>query len=265
MPIRSSSAPTVRRRENQRTSVEGQRGLRGDALGQSLPPFAERRGAAAPEFDRAMVRSPAVLVVGLTGGIGSGKSTVAARLADGGAVVIDADAIVRELQAPGGEAYVGIVEHFGPEVVAADGTLDRPALAALVFGDDAARSDLNRLTHPLVGREMATRMAAQAETDNVVVLDIPLLAERGRGAYPVAGVVVVDCPVDVAVGRLVEHRGFAEADARARVAAQISREERRAIADLVIDNSGDLDALEAQLPGIWTWLEELRTASSTPT
>ena len=205
-----------------------------------------------------------MLVVGLTGGIGSGKSTVSSLLAGRGAVIVDADAIVRELQAPGGEAYVGIVERFGPEVVAADGTLDRPALAALVFSDDAARADLNRLTHPLVGREMATRMAAQASTDNIVVLDIPLLAERGRSSYPVAGVIVVDCPVDVAVGRLVEHRGFTEADARARVAAQISREERRAIADVVLDNGGTLEELEAQLDGVWTWLEELRAAPPAP-
>lgn len=204
-----------------------------------------------------------MLVVGLTGGIGSGKSTVSARLADRGAVIIDADAIVRELQAPGGDAYVGIVERFGPAVVATDGTLDRPALAALVFSDDAARADLNSLTHPLVGREMATRMAAQAATDNIVVLDIPLLAERGRGAYPVAGVVVVDCPVEVAVARLVEHRGFSEQDARARVAAQISREDRRAIADVVLDNGGTLPQLEAQLDGVWTWLEDLRATPPT--
>lgn len=203
-----------------------------------------------------------MLVVGLTGGIGSGKSTVSSLLASRGAVIIDADAIVRELQAPGGEAYVAIVERFGAGVVAADGTLDRPALAALVFSDEAARADLNKLTHPLVGREMATRMAAQAETDNIVVLDIPLLAERGRGAYPVAGVIVVDCPVDVAVARLVEFRGFTEDDARARVAAQISREERRAIADVVIDNGGSIDQLEAQIDAVWTWLEDLRSAAA---
>lgn len=179
-------------------------------------------------------------------------------LAARGAVIVDADAIVRELQAPGGEAYVGIVERFGTGVVATDGTLDRPALAALVFSDDAARADLNKLTHPLVGREMASRMAAQAETDNIVVLDIPLLAERGRGAYPVAGVIVVDCPTDVAVARLVEFRGFTEEDARARIAAQTSREERRAIADVVIDNGGTLEQLEEQIAGVWTWLEGLR-------
>lgn len=203
-----------------------------------------------------------MLVVGLTGGIGSGKSTVSSRLAARGAVIIDADAIVRELQAPGGEAFVGIVERFGPGVVAADGTLDRPALAAIVFADEAARADLNQLTHPLVGREMANRMAAQAQTDNIVVLDIPLLAERGRSAYPVAGVIVVDCPVDVAVARLVAHRGFAEDDARARVAAQISREERRAIADVIVDNGGTLEELEEQVAGVWTWLEQLRAAAA---
>lgn len=175
--------------------------------------------------------------------------------------MLDADAIVRELQAPGGEAYVGIVERFGPEVVADDGTLDRPALAAIVFADDSARTDLNRLTHPLVGRVMAERMAAQAATDNIVVLDIPLLAERGRSSYPVAGVIVVDCPIDVAVSRLVEHRGFSEDDARARVAAQISRDERRAIADVVIDNGGSLDDLSAQIDTTWTWLEGLRSAA----
>jgi dephospho-CoA kinase len=206
-----------------------------------------------------MLRSASVLVVGLTGGIGSGKSTVSSLLASRGAVIIDADAIVRELQAPGGEAYVGIVERFGPGVVAADGTLDRPALAALVFNDEAARADLNRLTHPLVGREMMTRMAAQATTDNIVVMDIPLLTERGgKGAYPVVAIIVVDCPVDVAVGRLVEFRGFTEADARARVAAQISREERVAIADRVIDNGGSVADLERQVAALWPWLEELR-------
>ena len=208
-----------------------------------------------------MVRSAAVLLVGLTGGIGSGKSTVSTMLVERGAVLIDADAIVRELQAPGGEAFVAIVERFGNGVVGADGGLDRPALASLVFGDPEALADLNAITHPLVGREMAARMAAQAETDNVVVLDIPLLAERGgKRAYPVAAVVVVDCPVDVAVARLVAYRGFSEEDARSRVAAQISREERRAIADRVIDNSGDVEALTAQVDDLWTWLLALRDA-----
>jgi dephospho-CoA kinase len=210
-----------------------------------------------------MLRSASVLVVGLTGGIGSGKSTVSGLLADRGAVIIDADAIVRELQAPGGEAYVGIVDRFGAGVVAADGTLDRPALAALVFNDEAARADLNKLTHPLVGREMMARLAAEAATDHVVVMDIPLLAERGgKGAYPVAAIIVVDCPVDVAVSRLVEFRGFSEADARARVAAQISREERLAIADRVVDNGGTVESLERQVAELWVWLEQLRAEAA---
>lgn len=207
-----------------------------------------------------MLRSAAVLLVGLTGGIGSGKSTVSAMLAERGAVVIDADAIVREIQAPGGLAYQGIVDRFGPGVVLDDGTLDRPALAAIVFNDEEARQDLNKLTHPFVGQVMAERIAANAPTDNVVILDIPLLAERGREAYGVAGVIVVDCPVDEAVRRLVEYRGFDEADARARIAAQVSREDRLAMADFVVDNSGSLESLPPQVDACWAWLTELRTS-----
>ncbi len=199
-----------------------------------------------------------MLVVGLTGGIGSGKSTVSGLLAERGAVIIDADAIVRELQAPGGEAYAAIVERFGPDVVLVDGTLDRAGLAELVFSDEAARADLNAITHPLVGRVMAERMAAQAGTDRVVVLDVPLMAERGRAAYPVAAVIVVDCPVEVAVRRLVEHRGFSADDARARVAAQVSREQRLAMADFVIDNSGPPEALAPQIEALWTSLQQLK-------
>lgn len=206
-----------------------------------------------------MVRSPAVVVVGLTGGIGSGKSTVSRLLAERGAVVVDADAIVRELQEPGGEAYAAIVDRFGPSVVAPDGTLDRGALASVVFADAGARADLQGLTWPLVGRVMAERIAAHAGGDAVVVLDVPMLAERGRGAYPVAGVIVVDAPVEVAVARLVEQRGFSEADARARAAAQMSREERRPVADVVVDNSGSLSDLEAQVDEVWAWIERLRS------
>ena len=214
---------------------------------------------------RRMVRSAVVLLVGLTGGIGSGKSTVSARLVAHGAVRVDADAIGRELQAPGGEAFVAMVERFGDGIVAADGTLDRAAVAALVFGDADALKDLNGITHPLVGREMASRMAAQAATDNIVVLDIPLLAERGgKGAYPVAVVVVVDCPVDVAVERLVSYREYSEEDARARIAAQISRDERRAIADRVIDNSGSLEDLKPQVDDLWAWLVAMRDSPSPP-
>lgn len=210
-----------------------------------------------------MLRSARVLLVGLTGGIGSGKSTVSAMLAERGAVIIDADAIVREIQQPGGLAYKGIVDRFGPEVVAGDGTLDRAALAAIVFNDEGARQDLNNLTHPLVGQVMAERIGANAATDNIVVLDIPLLVERGREVYGVAGVIVVDCPVEEAVRRLVDHRGFTEADARARVAAQVSREDRLAMADFVVDNAGPVEALAAQVDACWAWLQELRSSAAT--
>lgn len=198
-----------------------------------------------------------MIAVGLTGGIGSGKSTVSALLAGRGAVVVDADAIVREIQAPGGVAYEGIVRRFGPGIVSADGSIDRPALAALVFADATARADLQRLTHPHVARVMAERLAAEAAGERVVVLDVPLLAEGGRAAYPVAGVIVVDCPVDVAVGRLVAQRGLTLDEARARIAVQASREERLAVADLVIDNSGTLDDLAGEVDRAWTWIASL--------
>jgi dephospho-CoA kinase len=203
-----------------------------------------------------------VRLVGLTGGIGSGKSTVSAALAVRGAVVVDADAIVHELQAPGQPVFEAIVERFGREVVAADGTLDRPALAAVVFGDDQALADLNRLTHPAVGAEIAGRVAAVAGTDRVVVLDVPLMVESGR--YQVSGLLVVDCPVEVAVARLVASRGMDEADARARIARQASREERLARADHVIDNSGPPDGLEPQIEAAWRWMQTLPEAPPGP-
>ncbi len=193
-----------------------------------------------------------MITVGLTGGIGSGKSTVSALLAEHGAVIIDADAITRELQQPGQPVLAAIVERFGPEVLRDDGTLDRPALAARVFGDPELLKDLNAIVHPAVGAEIARRLAALAGTDAVVVLDIPLLVESGR--YRVAGVIVVDVDPEVAVERLVRFRAMDEADARARMARQASRAERAARADRVIDNSGDLDALKAQVDEVWQWI-----------
>jgi len=200
-----------------------------------------------------------VVVVGLTGGIGSGKSTVARLLAERGARVVDADVVARAVVAPGGPAHDAVVERFGADVVAGDGSLNRPALAALVFGDEAARRDLNGIVHPAVHDEMLREVAAAAEADpeGVVVLDVPLLAEVGRERYPVAGVLVVDAPVDTAVARLVAERGFTPDDARARVAAQASREERLAIADEVIDNGGDLDHLRAEVDRAWAWVQTL--------
>lgn len=197
-----------------------------------------------------------MLLIGLTGGIGSGKSTVSARLAERGAVVIDADAIVRELQAPGQPVLAAMVERFGPAIVDAEGTLRRQAVADLVFGDDEALADLNAIVHPAVGEEIARRLAAEAATDHVVILDVPLLVESGRD--DLAGMIVVDVDPDVAVERLVARRGFTEADARARVARQVSRHERVARADVVVDNHGSLADLDAQIDGVWTWIEGLR-------
>ncbi|MBK9181321.1 MAG: dephospho-CoA kinase [Acidimicrobiales bacterium] len=194
-------------------------------------------------------------LVGLTGGIGAGKSTVSALLAERGAVIVDADAITRQLQAPGEPVFAAIVERFGTGVVAPDGLLDRPALAAIVFSDPAALADLNAIVHPAVGAEIARRIEAERVTDHVVVLDIPLLVESGRSGM--AGVIVVDVAPEVAVARLVGQRGFDEADARARIANQASREERVARADVVIDNSGDRDELARRVDEVWAWIQRL--------
>ncbi|HEX9994713.1 MAG TPA: dephospho-CoA kinase [Acidimicrobiales bacterium] len=196
-----------------------------------------------------------MVVIGLTGGIGSGKSTVSAMLAERGAVVVDADAIVRDLQRPGTPVFRAMVERFGPGIVAPDGTLDRAAVAAIAFADPAALADLNAIVHPAVGEEIARRLAEEAPTDHVVVLDVPLLVESGRG--DLAGVVVVDVDPDVAVARLVAQRGMTEADARARMARQASREERLARADRVVDNSGTVDDLRRRVDEVWAWARSL--------
>jgi dephospho-CoA kinase len=197
-----------------------------------------------------------VLVIGLTGGIGSGKSTVSALLAAKGAVVVDADAIVRDVQRPGTPVFAAMVERFGPGIVAADGTLDREAVADRVFGDPDALAALNAIVHPAVGAEIARRMQELATTDAVVVLDVPLMVES-RNAYPVAGLLVVDVDPEVALRRVVEQRGMREEDVRARMARQASREQRLARADRVIDNSGTLDDLRAQVDDAWAWVAGL--------
>ena len=192
-----------------------------------------------------------MLVLGLTGGIGSGKSTVAALLAEHGAVIIDADGIAREVVAPGGPAHEALVARFG--------TTDRPAIAAIVFQDPHALADLNAIVHPAVGAEIIRRLAEHADTDDVVILDLPLLVETGgRDRYPVAAVVVVDAPVKVVVERLVQQRGMAESDARARIAAQATRAERSAAADFVIDNSGTIEQLREEVERCWSWMRSLR-------
>jgi dephospho-CoA kinase len=199
-----------------------------------------------------------VLVVGLTGGIGSGKSTVSALLAARGAVIVDADAIVRDVQQPGTPTFTAMVERFGPGIVGPDGSLDREAVADIVFGDPDALADLSRIVHPEVGAEIARRMQELEPTDHVVVLDVPLLVES-KNRYPVAGLLVVDLDPEVAVTRLVAARGMREDDVRARMARQAAREERLARADRVIDNGGTVEELEAQVDAAWTWIEGLRS------
>ena len=199
-----------------------------------------------------------MILVGLTGGIGSGKSTVSRLLAERGAVIVDADAITRELQQPGQPVLDAIVERFGEGVLTPSGELDRAGLAAIVFADADALADLNRIVHPAVRAEMARRIDAARDSAAVVVLDIPLLAENPREGL--AATIVVDTPVDVAVDRLVRHREMNADDARARAARQASREERAANADRVVDNSGGPEALEAQVDELWTWLQALPQA-----
>jgi dephospho-CoA kinase len=192
-----------------------------------------------------------MLAVGLTGGIGSGKSAVADLLVARGAVLIDADQLARDVVAPGGPAYQPLIDRFGTGIVAADGTIDRPALAAVAFADDAARADLNGITHPAIGLAMIEARDALAETDHVVVLAIPLLTALHRETMKLDKVVVVDCPTDIALQRLLTQRGMDRADAEARIKAQISREERKKGADYVLDNSGNRTALEAEVARLW--------------
>lgn len=205
-----------------------------------------------------------VLALGLTGGIGSGKSTVGAMLVERGAVLVDADLLARQAVSPGSEGLARVVERFGPSLLLPDGSLDRPRLAGLVFSDPAARADLDAIVHPLVGAAMAVRLAEEAATDHVVVLDIPLLAETGRSRYSLAGVLVVDCPVDIAIERLVSGRQMERADAEARVAAQATREERLALADFVIVNMGTMEELAQMVGRAWEWIERLQAETAPP-
>jgi len=198
-----------------------------------------------------------VLLLGLTGGIGSGKSTVSALLAEKGAVIIDADAITRSVQQPGQPVFDAMVERFGPGIVGSDGNLDRAGLAKIVFADEQARKDLEHIVHPAVGAEMIQRMQDEADTDHVVVYDVPLLVEAARRAMSFAGVIVVDIDPEIAVRRVVEQRGMDEQDVRARIANQASRAERIAAADKVIDNSGTRDDLRRQVDEVWAWIQTL--------
>jgi dephospho-CoA kinase len=189
-----------------------------------------------------------VLRIGLTGGIGSGKSTVSALLTERGAVLIDADRLAREVVEPGTPGLAAVAEAFGDGVVGPDGALDRPALAAIVFADPEARRRLDGIVHPLV-RARAAELVAAAPPDAVVVQDVPLLVETGQaGGYDL--VLVVEADLRVRVERLIA-RGMGEDDARARIAAQATDEQRRAAADVVLDNSGSRDELAAQVDRFW--------------
>ncbi len=197
-----------------------------------------------------------MLMVGLTGGIGAGKSEVAKRLAELGAVVIDADRLAREAVAPGTDGLAEVVAEFGPRVLGPNGALDRPALGRLVFGDEVARRRLEAIIHPRV-RARTGEMVAAAPPDAVVVNDVPLLVEAGlAGAYDIVIVVLAD--ETTRVRRLVEGRGMAADEARARIAAQATDEQRRAVADVVLSNDGSVDDLREQVDALWR--ERLRPA-----
>jgi len=193
-----------------------------------------------------------VILVGLTGGIGAGKSTVSALLAERGAVIVDADLIARELQSPGSPVLDQMAEHFGSHIITDDGSLDRAAVAKIVFNDETALKDLNGIVHPAMQSEIQRQIDEQRDTDRLVVLDFPLLGENPRKGL--AATVVVDIPVDVAVQRLVEQRAMSEDDARARINSQLSRDERLASATHVVDNGGDRDSLTAQVDQLWDQL-----------
>jgi dephospho-CoA kinase len=201
------------------------------------------------------------VLVGLTGGIGAGKSVVAARLAELGAVVIDSDRLAREVVAPGTDGLAEVVAAFGPGVLGADGGLDRPALGRLVFGDEAARRRLEAIIHPRVRARTAELVAAQPP-GAVVVNDVPLLVEAGLA--PTYDVVVVVLADEAArVRRLVGSRGMSEPEARARIAAQATDEQRRAVADMVLTNDGTLAELRTAVDELWRVLTQ-RAAAAVP-
>jgi dephospho-CoA kinase len=192
--------------------------------------------------------------VGLTGGIGAGKSTVSTMLAERGAAIVDADQIARDLQAPGAPLLEAMADRFGGHIIDEDGALDRAAVAAIVFSDEQALADLNGIVHPAMQAEIQSQIDVHTGTDRIVVLDFPLLGENPRKGL--AATLVVDVPHEVAVERAVA-RGMDEADVRNRITSQITREQRLEMASHVIDNSGGLAALEAQVDATWVELSEI--------
>ena len=203
-----------------------------------------------------------MILVALTGGIGAGKSAVSWRLAARGAVIVDADAIVRELQVPGAPLLTALAARFGEDIILADGSLDRAGLAAIAFKDDESVAALNDIMHPAVRAEIRRRIDAEAGTDRIIVLDTPLMTETVTRGLVFAAVIVVDTPIEIAVERLVAQRGMSAEDAMARISKQISRDERVASADIVIDNGGDVADLDARVDELWARLQGLRDAGS---
>ena len=202
------------------------------------------------------------MLVGLTGGIGAGKSTVAELLAARGAVIVDADQVARAVVEPGQPALAKLVERFGDGILDGDGRLDRAALAKVAFSDDESRRDLEAITHPAINEDF-TRRVAEAPSDAVVVLDVPLLAESEQARKrPYQTVIVVEAPREVRLQRL-EARGVDRADAEARMSAQVSDDERRKLATYVVDNAGDRAALEQRIDEIWADLQRLRVEGAT--
>ncbi|HJL98321.1 MAG: dephospho-CoA kinase [Acidimicrobiales bacterium] len=209
-----------------------------------------------------------MIVIGLTGGIGSGKSTVSDRFVDRGAILIDADQIVRELQQPGQIVYSQMVKHFGNDILNQDQTLNRQAIAGVVFNDKDSLRRLNEIVHPPVNKEIRRRIREQADRQNLLVLDIPLLVEGiiagGPPRYVVSGILVVDTPPEISVQRLMKYRGFTEEDARSRIKAQVAREKRLDVADFVIDNAVTLNELEPQITSALRWAMNLPETEPTP-
>ena len=201
-------------------------------------------------------------IIGLTGGIGSGKSTVSAALETRGAKLVDADEVVRELQRPNGEIFTNLVQEFGEMIISEDGQLNRQKLADIAFSNPADLEKLNKIVHPAVGKEMAKRRNAFIRQGYIVLVDIPLLVTPegtlARKEYQdFTGKIVIDCDEKIAVARLVKFRGFREDDAWARIDKQASRKQRLEFADFVIDNNGDNDSLELQIDSCWSWMASL--------
>ena len=195
--------------------------------------------------------------VGLTGNIGAGKSTVAGLLVARGAALVDADLVAREVVEPGAPAYQPLIDRFGPDILDADGRIDRPSLAAMVFGHPEELEALNGIIHPAIGVAMIERKDAYRDTDRIVVMDIPLLRAFHREMLALDAVVVVDVPPEVALERLTSLRGMSEKDARARQASQPSRAERLDGADFVVDNSDGTEQLATEVDRVWSELTRL--------